>query len=715
MSTISARDRRPDRVPPEMGVIVGAGGEEIARAFGPRGWWEERTAQLSLLVEVNAALAGAVDVEAVLGTILERLVERQGLSHAAIYRWDGPSQKLQPVAMSGGSVNSWEAAALAGPTLAAWAVQHGEAVYVPETGKDPRCQGRRPAIHSEYAVPLLTGARVLGVLDVGTGRPDGIRAVSRKLLDQVATQAALALERSELSRQLRASEERFRSIFEQGSLGVALADLEGRLTTINPALAALLGYAPQELLGRKFPEITHPDDLANVQKHIAALRDGRLADCTLEERLLHRSGQGVWCSSNITLLHDAAGRPAQFLTMIQDIEDQKKAEEDRARLQQQLFQAQKMEALGTLAGGIAHDFNNLLSVMLGFASLARQHLSPDDPLQEPMGMIEQSAQRAAELTRQLLGFARPERHEVNPVGVREVLDRVGRMVTRTFDRSIRVITKKANEAWCVQAEPSYLEQALLNLCINARDAMPGGGTLTLEAAAVTFESPPPELLMAPALGQYVAITVQDTGVGMEPEVLPRIFDPFFTTKEPGRGTGLGLAMVYGFAKNHGGFVQVESAPRKGARFTLHLPLLSAPAPEAKHAGPRSIPRGSGTVLVVDDEPLVRAFAERGLEGLGYKVFVAENGRQAVELYEQHGREIDCVLLDLIMPEMGGIEAYRHLRQLNPQVRVVFASGYSTGGSLTPEAREAAFLGKPYSLEGLSNALRKLGIGAAGET
>jgi two-component system, cell cycle sensor histidine kinase and response regulator CckA len=334
-----------------------------------------------------------------------------------------------------------------------------------------------------------------------------------------------------------------------------------------------------------------------------------------------------------------------------------------------------------------------------------------------MGMIEQSAQRAADLTRRLLGFARPERQQVRPVCVDDILDRVRRMVARTFDRSITVSVHKGSEPLWVNAEPSYLEQALLNLCINGRDAMPNGGTLTMDECTVTLDQPPLELAARCAPGQYVSISVQDTGAGIAPEALPRIFEPFFTTKESDRGTGLGLAMVYGFVKNHDGFVQVESEAGQGARFTMSLPLIPAPPVPERAEGLGRIQLGTGTVLVVDDEPLVRAFAEAGLKGLGYKVWVAENGKQALKIYEEHQKEIGCVLLDLIMPEMSGLETYRRLRGLHPQARVVFASGYSTGDILhdAPDARAAEFIGKPYSLKGLSQVLRKVGMGETQST
>jgi CheY-like chemotaxis protein len=264
----------------------------------------------------------------------------------------------------------------------------------------------------------------------------------------------------------------------------------------------------------------------------------------------------------------------------------------------------------------------------------------------------------------------------------------------------------------VNAEPSFLEQALLNLCINARDAMPQGGTLTVKSETVTLDAQqagiPPNCLP----GSYASISVEDTGTGIAPEALPRVFEPFFTTKEQGRGTGLGLAMVYGFVKNHDGFVKVESEPGHGARFTISLPLIPAPSFQTEVRGLGKLQPGQGTVLVVDDEPLVRAFATEGLKGLGYQVLVAENGKEALEIYEQHREEINCVLLDLIMPEISGLETFRRMRAADPSVRVVFASGYSTGEILrdAPDARSAAFIGKPYTLEGLSIALRKAGAG-----
>ncbi len=685
-----------------------------ASSDDPVGFVDEvsaRTHQLSLLVEANAALAGALDVESVLGPILSRLADRERLSLARIYRWEESTDELQRVAFGGRKGGSSRVVSLKDHNLLAWAVQQKQSVYAPHTESDPRCEEYSKQVKCAYAVPLLANERLLGVLDVAADQPDGIRSVTRKLIDQFATQAALALERSELYKQLRVSEDRFRSIFEQVSLGVVLVKLDGRFSTVNPAFARLLGTTRGELEGKHFAEITDPRDVVAIEGWVQELLEGEESQVTFERRYLRAGGSPVWCATNITLLCDAAGRPSFFLGIIQDISERKKAEEERNRLQQQLFQAQKMEALGTLAGGIAHDFNNLLSVMLGFASLARQRLGSDDPLQDSMGMIEESAQRGAELTRQLLAFARPERQQIKPVCVQEALNRVRRMVERTFDRNINVETICESEPLWVNAEPSYLEQALLNLCINARDAMPHGGTLSFEIDSGHLEVPEQDSHQTCPPTDFVNIVVQDSGAGIPSQDLPRIFEPFFTTKEPGHGTGLGLAMVYGFVQNHDGFVKVESEPGSGARFTITLPTIPAPTSHTDGAQPQ-IERGHGTVLVVDDEPLVRAFASEGLKGLGYQVLVAENGVEALQIYEKNREKIDGVLLDLIMPELSGVETYRRLHLQDPQVRVVFASGYRTGGALrdAPDAQAAPFIEKPYTLRGLSAALREAGIG-----
>jgi PAS domain S-box-containing protein len=499
-----------------------------------------------------------------------------------------------------------------------------------------------------------------------------------------------------------------RSLFACGTIGAALCRAEGELVAISPAFARMLDYEAGELLGTGYANLSHPQNRVDIGRVIREIQGGELLVHCTERLYVQRSGAPKWCLENLSLINDAAGRPLYVLALIQDIQQRKDTEEERGKLQERIFQAQKTEALGTLAGGLAHDFNNLLGVILGFASIVRLRLAPSDPLLEFVKMIEQSAERGADLTRQLLGLARQGKCESAPIRVGEVLGRVVKIVTSTFDRRIQVQTRTESGPLWVNANPGQLEQAILNLCINARDAMPEGGVLALESARVTLAEGDASRPSPCLPGNYARITVRDTGVGIAPQLLGRIFDPFFTTKEASRGSGLGLSMVYGMASSAGGFVQVESEVGLGSAFSIHLPLKAPPVERRVAARSSVLEAGSGTVLVVDDEPMVLAFVEEGLKRLGYRVLTAVDGRQACEVYSSHSQQIDMVLLDMVMPGTTGLEACRRLRQINPNVKVILSSGYSSG-EVVREARLAGalgFIGKPYSLEELSSALRR---------
>jgi PAS domain S-box-containing protein len=656
----------------------------------------------ALVLEVNAALAAVRDPEAVLEPLLLRLRERCRLARASIYLLESEGRVLRCVAESGlPSVDSNRAWGLDGPGLVAWAARTAEPLYVPDVSREPRCLCEDPATRTEYAAPLRQGSSLLGILDVQSTQLDGLRAVTRKLVDQVATQVALALERSELYKKLRISEERFRSIFEQDDLGVMLCDLGGRFSKVNPAFAKFLGYDPGDLRGRHYADLTHPEDRAGSLERTKALTESGQDHATWEKRYLHKSGGTVWGRTVMTTMRDAAGRPAGLMVMVEDISREKKVEES-------LSQAQKMEVIGTLAGGLAHDFNNSLAVILGFASLVRGRLAPEDSLQESVSMIEESVRSAADLTRQLLGLARHDQRERVHVNVDEVLRRVTKIVTRTFDRRIQVEARLVPELPAVEAEATQLEHALLNLCSNARDAMPEGGHLTIETSRVTLG--PEDSLRPPQCspGNYVQIAVRDTGLGIAPQALPYVFEPLFTTKEPGRGSGLGLAMVHRIVRSYGGFVRVESEVVRGSQFSLYLPAVERAPQPSTCTEPTQLEYGSGTVLVVDDEPLILAFAQRGLEKLGYDVLTADGGERACEIYATRAQNIDCILLDMVMPKISGLETYHKLREINPQARIILSSGYSMD-RIAREVREMGavdFLGKPYSLETLSVALKK---------
>ncbi|MBI5199594.1 MAG: response regulator, partial [Nitrospirae bacterium] len=335
--------------------------------------------------------------------------------------------------------------------------------------------------------------------------------------------------------------------------------------------------------------------------------------------------------------------------------EMKEKEEEEARIREELFQTQKMDAIGVLAGGIAHDFNNILQGILGYASLLKMKISENDPIYKPLEVIEHSAESAADLTKQLLGFARKGKYFIEPINLNNVVENVRKIITRTFDRAIEIKANINSDLWTIEGDKSQIEHVVLKLCINARDAMPAGGVIRIDT--LNSENKVGDALHSTVIpGRYAVLKISDTGKGMDQEIKNRIFEPFFTTKGIGKGTGMGLAMVYGIVKNHNGFITVDSEIGKGSTFTVYFPAVEK---EIKRDEPelKEIPRGRGTILVVDDEEFIRALSKEALGGLGYNVLEASNGEEAIEIYKNQRDNIELVVLDLIMPKMGGKETF----------------------------------------------------------
>ncbi len=509
---------------------------------------------------------------------------------------------------------------------------------------------------------------------------------------------------------VRRSEELFRGLFENAAAGVAVTDAAGVFVSVNPAFAAMLGRPVAEIIGRSPQDFTHPDDWAEqlplVREAAAGTRDGY----QLRKRYLRPDGSTVWTELSVAIVRGPAGEYVYGIGVSVDVTD-------RRRLEEQLRHAQKMEAVGQMAGGIAHDFNNLLTGVIG--NLALVSLPPGDPNADAVAAAETAANRAAELTRKLLGFARKNQLLVAPVRVGEFAREVVDILGRTVDPRIRIVTDLSTPD-PVLADRTLLEQALLNLCLNARDAMPDGGTLTIRAAAVQVA--PGEARHPDARpGLYVRLTVADTGAGMKPEVKARIFEPFFTTKPIGQGTGLGLPMVHGIVRQHGGWVECDTAPGRGSRFDLYLPRATAPAPTQappngvtprpadRPATPPDVttppPDGSKTVLLVDDEDMIRHLGRSVLEAAGYAVLEAPDGATAVDLFRREHDRIDLVILDLTMPRLSGRDAFRSMTAIAPDARVLFSSGYSAD-DLSDVSGAVGLLAKPYRPQDLVSAVRR---------
>ena len=498
-------------------------------------------------------------------------------------------------------------------------------------------------------------------------------------------------------RALQESDQRFRRVFEESPLGMLLARHDGQMIVqANPAFCRMLGYGSDELVGTGIPALVHAGDRGLLLDAVG--RTGA-PDHAFEARWLARSGTAAWARIRLTQLSTSDGGPALLLALAEDITHEKQVEAE-------LRQAQKMEAIGQLTGGIAHDFNNLLGVIIGNCEFVLDALQ-DRPEEAALAReIMTSALGGADLTRRLLAFARRQTLQPRSVDLNAYLPNHVAMLRRVLGDAIEVTQNFAANLWPTRADPSQVGDALLNLAINARDAMPHGGLMTIATANLHVAAPAEDGGMAP--GDYVVLSVTDTGVGMAPDVLDRVVEPFFTTKEPGAGSGLGLSMIYGFARQSGGHLRIESRLGHGTTVRLYLPR--ALGEEADGDGPASdplLPRGDESILLVDDNPELRAVGRRHLVALGYRVTEAEDGPAALALIRGSGR-YDLLFTDIAMPHgMTGYQLAASARQIVPGLKVLFTTGYTGPGPHTEPSRPPpeALIAKPYRIGELAVTMR----------
>jgi PAS domain S-box-containing protein len=554
----------------------------------------------------------------------------------------------------------------------------------------------KPATMLDYEIIRKDGAiKTLelsaSLMRDSAGTPVGFRGIVRDVT-----------ERQRADEALRESEEKYRTVLEANPDPVVVCDRESRVLYFNPAFTRVFGWTLEERLGRPLEGFVPEDNQAETRVMMERLMAGESL-FGLESRRYSKGGQILPVSVSGAVYRDRDGNPVGSIINLRDITEQKK-------LHGQLQHAQKMEAVGTLAGGIAHDFNNLLQAVQGYAELLFRGKPQDHPDCASLQKILNAAKRGAELTRQLLTFSRKVESRKRPLDLNYEVHEIQRLLERTIPRMIDIELHLADDLKIVNADPVQMEQVLMNLAVNAKDAMPQGGRLVIETKNVTLDGEFCKTHLGSKPGDYVKLGVSDTGHGMDSKTIAHIFEPFYTTKGPGKGTGLGLAMVYGIVKDHEGYITCHSAPAIGTTFKIYLPVLDEPAeiPEERERITR-VKKGSETILLVDDEEFIRDVAVQLLREFGYTVLTAANGEAALEIYrKEHGR-IDLVILDLIMPGMGGMKCLRELLKINPQGRVLVASGYSAGGP----AREAidagarGYLGKPYDIDKMLTVIREV--------
>ena len=593
-------------------------------------------------------------------------------------------------------------------------LSRADAIVANDAQDDPRTREflqaylRPLGIVSMMDAPIRAGGEVRGVLcheHVGTRREWTVDEKTFSIA--MASQISLSLEeleRKKAQASLAESEDALRlqsAALNAAAHAMVITNREGAIEWINPAFSALTGYTSEEAIAR------NPRDLLRSGVHETAffkdLWDTILAGKVWRGEMTNRrkDGSSYQEEQSITPVKDARGAVTHFIAIKRDLTEER-------RMEAQFLQAQKMEIVGRLAGGIAHDFNNLLTVINGIAEFGVAALKDGDPLRSDFQQIQQAGARAAAMTRQLLAFSRKQIMKLDVLNLDALVTEMQGMLQRLIGEDINLTVVASEEPWGVRVDAGQIEQVVLNLVVNARDAMPQGGRVTIQIQNVELDETYAAVHASVRPGQYVMLSVSDTGIGMDAATQARMFEPFFTTKGPGKGTGLGLATVYGIVNQCGGTVWVYSEVGRGTTFKIYLPRIGDAARSATSAEPRPAQRGTETILVVEDEPALRTLAMRILRSAGYHVLAASGADEAVQILQRHPGRVHLMFTDMVMPGMGGQELAASLVRARPDMKVLYTSGYTDDTVLREGTRDAAanFIGKPYSRSGLTDAVRQ---------
>jgi PAS domain S-box-containing protein len=660
---------------------------------------DEQRRQLLALNTIAEAVNRVVELDVVLETALSKVTDLLGIDFGWIYMLEGDALVLK---------------CSKGTSTEFLPVNDPSSLHPSMWLHQPRVQRERlddtlgridPAfkamgIQFWASIPLRVQDTVAGSLIVAGREFEMFSSKQAELVEAFGNQISVALNNARLFERLKESEHQYIDLFENAPDIYLSVNREHIIVGCNTTGSAIMGWPKDRIIGKPFEQFfveARREELRGLVERM--FTEGRgLKDA--EEQIAGPGDQTLFVTLNSTLVFDERGATVTARVVARDINERK-------MMEGALLHAQKIDSIGNLAGGIAHDFNNILAAVLGSASIMRRRLTEKSKLYKYVEIIESSARRGSSLTRQLLTFARKTETIVKPVNVNALIDETLHLFQRSVTKEIAVVTNLTPELATVSGDDGQIQQAILNLFLNARDAMPAGGTLTITTSVTIADAHTTSQFSSIKPGPFVVIRISDTGHGIDRAIQNRVFEPFFTTKDS--GTGLGLSVVYGVVQNHGGFINLESEVGRGTMFSVFLPRVANYAPSAARRRRQRVPHGKENILIIDDEITVCEIARDMLTGLGYTVYVEHDGKSGVELYRIRQATIDLILLDINMPVMGGKQTFEILRGINPRARIIIVTGYGREGveTSTFSSQVNGFMQKPFQLEMLALKAREV--------